>query len=81
MYTIVNQFIAEFIDTVFTKISPKSSFSIIENERFGLVFAITWSINSGHMTATVNPTEYSVVNATVAYVRVDDEQSLSLLID
>ncbi len=37
----------EFIDPVFEKTSPKRSFSIIENERFGLVFAKTGSINSG----------------------------------
>ncbi len=37
----------EFIDTVFAKTSPKRSFSIIENERFGLVFGKTLSINSG----------------------------------
>ncbi len=37
----------EFIDLVFAKISPKRSFSMSENERFGLVFAKTGSINSG----------------------------------
>ncbi len=37
----------EFIDPEFTKTSPKRSFSISENERFGLVFAKTGSINSG----------------------------------
>ncbi len=35
----------EFIDTVFTKTSPNRSFSISENERFGLVFTETGSIN------------------------------------
>jgi hypothetical protein len=39
--------VPEFIDTVFAKTSPKRSFSVIENERFGLVFAKTGSINSG----------------------------------
>ncbi len=39
--------VAEIIDQVFTKTSPKRSFSVIENERFGLVFAKTGSINSG----------------------------------
>ncbi len=34
----------KFIDPVFTKTSPKRSFSVIENERFGLVFANTGSI-------------------------------------
>ncbi len=37
----------EFIDPVLAKTSPKRSFSVIENERFGLVFAETGSINSG----------------------------------
>ncbi len=37
----------EFIDPVLAKTSPKRSFSVIENERFGLVFAKTGSINSG----------------------------------
>jgi hypothetical protein len=37
----------EFRDQVFTKTSPKGSFSITENERFGLVFAKTGSVNSG----------------------------------
>jgi hypothetical protein len=36
----------EFIDPVFAKTSPKRSFSVIENERFGLGFAKTESINS-----------------------------------
>ncbi len=34
----------EFIDPVFAKTSPKHSFSVIENERFGRVFAKTVSI-------------------------------------
>ncbi len=37
---------AEFIDPVFAA-SPKHSFSMLENERFTLVFAKTVSINSG----------------------------------
>ncbi len=37
----------EFIDRVFTKTSRKRSFLVIENERFGLVFTKTGSINSG----------------------------------
>ncbi len=36
----------EFIDPVFTKTSPKRSFSVIQNERFGLAFAKTGSIIS-----------------------------------
>jgi hypothetical protein len=39
--------VPEFIDPVFAKTSPKRSFSMTENERFGLVFAKTGSINSG----------------------------------
>ena len=37
----------EFIDPVFPKTSPKRSFSVIQNERFGLVFAKAGSIISG----------------------------------
>jgi hypothetical protein len=38
--------VPEFIDLVFTKTSLKRSFSVIQNERFGLVFAKTGSIIS-----------------------------------
>ncbi len=38
--------VPEFIDPVFTKTSPKRSFSMNENERFGLVFAKTGFIKS-----------------------------------
>jgi hypothetical protein len=38
--------VPKFIDPVFAK-SQKRSFSLIENARFGLVFANTGSINSG----------------------------------
>jgi hypothetical protein len=38
--------VPEFIDPVFAKTSPKLSFSMTANERFGLVFAKTESINS-----------------------------------
>jgi hypothetical protein len=37
----------EIIDPAFAKANPKRSFSIIENECFGLVVAKTGSINSG----------------------------------
>jgi hypothetical protein len=40
-------FVPEFIDPVFAQTSPKRSFLIIENERFGLVSAKTGSKNSG----------------------------------
>jgi hypothetical protein len=39
--------VPEFIDPVFVKTSPKRSFSVIQNERFGLVFGKTGSIISG----------------------------------
>ncbi len=39
--------VPEIIDPVFTKTSPKRSFFMTENERFGLVFTKTGSINSG----------------------------------
>ncbi len=39
--------VPEFIDPAFTKTSPKRSFSVIQNERFGLVFAKGGSIISG----------------------------------
>jgi hypothetical protein len=39
--------VPEFIDPVFVKTSPKRSFSVIQNERFGLVFVKTGSIISG----------------------------------
>jgi hypothetical protein len=43
----VNTPVPEFINPVFVKTSPKRSFLVIENERFGLVFANTGSIKSG----------------------------------
>ncbi len=39
--------VPEIIDPVLTKTSPKRSFCMTENERFGLVFTKTGSINSG----------------------------------
>jgi len=36
----------EFIDPVSAKTNPKGSFSVIENECFGLVLAKTGSINA-----------------------------------
>ncbi len=38
--------VPEFIDQVFAKTSPKRSFLMTENARFGLDFAKTGSINS-----------------------------------
>ena len=43
-----NRHVHESIDPGFVKTSPKHSFSIIENECFGLVYAKTESINSGN---------------------------------
>jgi hypothetical protein len=39
--------VPEITDPAFLKTSPKCSFSVIEIERFGLVFMKTGSINSG----------------------------------
>jgi hypothetical protein len=39
--------VLEFIDPVFTKTSPKRSFSLNRKQAFWLVFAKTWSIISG----------------------------------
>jgi hypothetical protein len=39
--------VPEIIDLIFGKTIPKRSYSMTENERFGLVFANTGSINSG----------------------------------
>jgi hypothetical protein len=39
--------VPEFIDPIIAKTSPKRSFLVIENERFGLVITKTGSINSG----------------------------------
>jgi hypothetical protein len=39
--------VPEIIEPIFTKTSPKRSFCITENDRFGLVFTKTASINSG----------------------------------
>jgi hypothetical protein len=47
LYTQEFCLVPEIIDPVFAKTSPKCSFCMTENERFGLVFAKTGSINSG----------------------------------
>jgi hypothetical protein len=39
--------VPEFIDQIFARTSSKRSFSVIENDCFGLVFAKTGSLNSG----------------------------------
>ncbi len=48
MFTIIwKTTVSEIIDPVFTKTSPKRSFCMTENERFGLVFTKSGSINLG----------------------------------
>jgi hypothetical protein len=65
--------VPEFIDQRFVKTSPKRSYSVIENERFGLVFAKTVSIilgtgfQSEHPLTTV---EYEGHTANAGRVRI-----------
>jgi hypothetical protein len=47
--------VPEIIDPVFAKTSPNRSFCMTENERFGLVFVKTGSINSGTVISRVAP--------------------------
>ncbi len=47
LYSSIDIPVPESIDPVFAKTSPKRSFSVIRNERFGLVFVKTGSIISG----------------------------------
>jgi hypothetical protein len=49
--------VPEIIDPVFTKTSPKRSLCMTENERFGLVFTKTGSINSGTVFISFNEVE------------------------
>jgi hypothetical protein len=58
--------VPEFIDPVLAKTSPKRSFSMTENERFGLAFAKTGSINSG--TGTVGSHWHLTSLAIVCYL-------------
>jgi hypothetical protein len=46
--------VPEIIDPVFTKTSPKRTFCMTENERSGLVFTKTGSINSGTVVIKYN---------------------------
>ncbi len=64
--------VPEFIDPVFTKTSPKRSFSVTQNERFGLVFAKTGSIILG----TVGGREEYTLHICFAY----GEQRYTLLV-
>jgi hypothetical protein len=61
--------VPEIIDPVFTKTSPKRSFCMTENERFGLVFTKTGSINSGtgcitkcHGSKTLRKSSHNAIN-------------------
>ncbi len=45
LYTLIT--VPEIIDPVFAKTSQNARFLLSENERFGLVFVKTGSINSG----------------------------------
>ncbi len=47
--------VPEFIDPVFAKTSPKRSFSMSENERFGMDFVKTGFINSGTTQSSAVP--------------------------
>jgi len=48
LYNLYFEFpVPEFIDPAFANTSPKRSFSMTENECFGLVFTKAGSINSG----------------------------------
>ncbi len=45
--SLIRRPVPEIIDPVFTKTSQNAGFLLSENERFGLVFVKTGSINSG----------------------------------
>jgi hypothetical protein len=60
--------VPEFIDPVFAKISPKRSFLVIENERFGHVFAKTGSVNSG--------TDAELISFRLSYTHIGSFMSL-----
>ncbi len=77
----------EIIDPVFAKTSPKRSFCMTENERFGLVFVKTGSINSDGgggsiVRKTADTALYSVLNICKYFVHIyllgwsSDHQSL-----
>ncbi len=57
--------VPEFIDAVFVKTSPKRSFSVIQNERFGLVFVKTGSIISGTVLSHIAPLPFSLINSSL----------------
>jgi hypothetical protein len=57
--------VPEFRDPVFAKTSPTRSFSVIENERFGLVFVKTGSINS--VTVFDNNSSFVILSGIILY--------------
>ncbi len=64
--------VPEFIDPVFAKKSPKRSFLVIENDRFGLVFAETGSINPGtdrHRRKRLKAMQRKISNAKCQYLK------------
>jgi hypothetical protein len=65
--------VPEIIDPVFAKTSLKRSFCMTENERFGLVFSKTGSINSG----IASVYDYSLVHRVYIFTR--DETGLVYL--
>ncbi len=62
--------VPEFIDPVFAKTSRKRAFSMTKNERFGLVFTKTGSINSGTAVAVLPAIVVSDVSSVPAVVGV-----------
>jgi hypothetical protein len=66
--------VPESLYPVFAKASPKRSFSLIENERFGLVFAKTGSVNSD----TDNYCRYiSLITQTSLCAEIDDRKRIA----
>jgi hypothetical protein len=60
--------VPQFIDPVFAKTHPKCSFSVNENDRFGLVFANTGSKNSGTDKGMVRHSRSLRVNNLRSYI-------------
>ncbi len=61
----------EIIDPVFAKTSQNDRFLLSENERFGLVFVKTGSINSGTGSLTLQETGFSVEGQEKEAVRIE----------
>jgi hypothetical protein len=62
--------VPEIIDPVFAKTSPKRSFCLTENERFGLVFGKTGFINSGTVLLAETPATLPLPPHLGSYTRV-----------